>query len=220
MEYFEENNLQPGDKLPPEDILASKLYFGRPALREAMRILEMLGVIESSRGRANIYAKNMSKGLLQFLTVFTNMYEDGFNGLSRLRADIEMVGVKSFIENADDIDIMELEFTAKKFLSEQDDVMVSCTDDSHHIKFHQLLVKYSASDFEKDFITFSICSQYLSNVLSKVELRCLPPEDLAKYKANRTHYDIIDAIKAHDVDRAMSTVRRHSLYYSDLLGKN
>ena len=216
IEFFEENNYQPGDKLPPEDVLASQLYFGRPALREALRILELLGVIETTRGRANIYIKDRNKGLLSFLTIFTNLYADGFDGLTELRANIEVLGVESFIENATDIDIMELEFTARKFLTESDDVMICCTDDSHHIKFHQLLVKYSASDFEKEFLTLSICTQYLTKVLKDVKEKDVDSEKVRGIKAGRTHQEIIDAIKAKDTKKAKEIVRGHVMYYVDL----
>ena len=217
IDYFEENGYQPGDKLPPEDVLAAHLYVGRPALREALRVLELLGVIESTRGRANIYVKDRDKGLLRFITMFASLYEDGYIGLAQLRANIEVLGVESFIEKATDIDIMELEFTARKFLEESNDVMVSCTDDSHHIKFHQLLVKYNASEFEKEFLTLSICAQFLSNILEDVKSRNLDPEVLKQFKRGRTHQDIIDAVKARDTALAKETVKRHVMYYADLL---
>src|SRR5262245_35436381 len=43
-------NLQPGMKLPPERVLAAELRVGRPALREAIKALVVLDVIESLRG--------------------------------------------------------------------------------------------------------------------------------------------------------------------------
>lgn len=214
--YFEENNLQPGDKLPPEDELASKLYFGRPALREALRVLELLGVIDSTRGRSNIYVKDQSKGLLHFITIFANLYDDGYTGLSQLRANIEVIGVESFIQNATDIDIMELELTARKFLNERDDMILSCTDDSYHIQFHQLLIKYSASKFEKEFVTLSICAQFLSDVLKDINANTIDPDLLLKYRQGRSHQAIIEAIKAKDVAAAKKIVKNHVMYYSDL----
>lgn len=215
-EYFEENHLKPGDKLPPEDVLASRLYFGRPALREALRVMELMGVIETNRGRANIYIKDKSKGLLHFFTAFSELYDDGFWGLSMLRANIEVIGVESFIEKADEIDMMELELVAKRFLHESSDIMVSCSDDSYHIKFHQLIVKYSASEFEKDFLTLCICSQFLSSALKDLQNKTMDIETLKEFKEGRMHLDIIQAIKDKDVVNAKRIVRNHVLYYSDM----
>lgn len=43
-------HLKPGDRLPSERKLASQLGIGRPALREAVRALSMLGVLEIQHG--------------------------------------------------------------------------------------------------------------------------------------------------------------------------
>jgi GntR family transcriptional regulator, transcriptional repressor for pyruvate dehydrogenase complex len=47
---IESSGCQPGSKLPPERVLASQLGVGRPALREAIKALSILDVLESRRG--------------------------------------------------------------------------------------------------------------------------------------------------------------------------
>ena len=54
---IKEGRLKPGDKLPPERVLAEKLGVSRPPLREAMSALEILGIIESRGGKGN-FIKN------------------------------------------------------------------------------------------------------------------------------------------------------------------
>lgn len=54
---IKEGKLKPGDKLPPERILAEKLGVSRPPLREAISALEILGIIESRGGKGN-FVKN------------------------------------------------------------------------------------------------------------------------------------------------------------------
>ncbi len=44
-------NLKPGDKLPTEQELALGFAVGRPALREALRSLDMMGLIEIHQGK-------------------------------------------------------------------------------------------------------------------------------------------------------------------------
>lgn len=43
--------LQPGDRLPPERTLAEALGVSRPMVREALRTLEVLGVVSARRGQ-------------------------------------------------------------------------------------------------------------------------------------------------------------------------
>jgi len=42
--------LRPGDRLPPETELARRLGVSRPTVREALKVLEALNVLESSTG--------------------------------------------------------------------------------------------------------------------------------------------------------------------------
>jgi GntR family transcriptional repressor for pyruvate dehydrogenase complex len=48
--YIEKGKYQPGDKLPPERVLALELEVGRPAIREGIKALVILDVLESRRG--------------------------------------------------------------------------------------------------------------------------------------------------------------------------
>jgi len=54
---IKEGKLNPGDKLPPERILAEKLGVSRPPLREAISALEILGISKSRSGKGN-FIKN------------------------------------------------------------------------------------------------------------------------------------------------------------------
>jgi GntR family transcriptional repressor for pyruvate dehydrogenase complex len=56
-------NLKPGDRLPPERELAALLGVGRPVLRQALKALATLGVLESHVGRGT-YITASSDGLL------------------------------------------------------------------------------------------------------------------------------------------------------------
>lgn len=47
---IEDRQIRPGSKLPPERVLAAELGVSRPALREAIKVLGGLGVLESRHG--------------------------------------------------------------------------------------------------------------------------------------------------------------------------
>jgi len=49
-EYIDNNNLKPGDALPPETHLTRQLGVSRNAIREAVKALEMTGIVEVRRG--------------------------------------------------------------------------------------------------------------------------------------------------------------------------
>lgn len=56
---IQKQGLQPGMKLPPEREVAAKLSVGRPAVREAIKALSSLDVLESRRGDGT-YIKSLN----------------------------------------------------------------------------------------------------------------------------------------------------------------
>jgi GntR family transcriptional repressor for pyruvate dehydrogenase complex len=51
---IEEGRFAAGSRLPPERALAAELHVGRPALREAIKALSVLGMVESRRGSGTL----------------------------------------------------------------------------------------------------------------------------------------------------------------------
>jgi len=57
MDLIKNNELKPGDKLPPERELAEKLSISRNSLREAFRVLESRGLIKSKPGEEGLFER-------------------------------------------------------------------------------------------------------------------------------------------------------------------
>ncbi len=67
---IEEAGLQPGDRLPSERELADRLRVGRSSVREALRALELLGLIETRRGEGTFMKPFGDHQLIQLLGSF------------------------------------------------------------------------------------------------------------------------------------------------------
>ena len=63
MTMLREKHLRPGDKLPPERELATMMQVSRPSLREALRALSMMNVLEVRQG-AGTYVTSLEPELL------------------------------------------------------------------------------------------------------------------------------------------------------------
>ncbi|KJZ88583.1 transcriptional regulator, putative pyruvate dehydrogenase complex repressor [Clostridium sp. IBUN22A] len=61
--------LKSGDKLPSERELAEKLQVSRTSVREALKALSMLGLIDSKHGDGNFIKSNVEDCLLEPLSV-------------------------------------------------------------------------------------------------------------------------------------------------------
>ncbi|WKA59893.1 GntR family transcriptional regulator [Planococcus shenhongbingii] len=62
--------IRPGDRIPSERELAETMQVGRSTLREALRSLELLGLIETRRGEGTFLADHRNHQLVEVLSTF------------------------------------------------------------------------------------------------------------------------------------------------------
>lgn len=62
--------LGPGDRIPSERELSERLGFGRSSVREALRALELLGLIETKRGEGTFIKDFQEHQLVELLGTF------------------------------------------------------------------------------------------------------------------------------------------------------
>ncbi|WP_408007176.1 FadR/GntR family transcriptional regulator [Pseudalkalibacillus sp. A8] len=65
-----DDQLQPGDKLPSERELSERLNVGRSSVREALRAMELLGLIETRRGEGTFIKEPKKHRLVEVLASF------------------------------------------------------------------------------------------------------------------------------------------------------
>ncbi|MBM7653136.1 FadR/GntR family transcriptional regulator [Neobacillus cucumis] len=83
------DGLKTGDKIPSERELSERLNFGRSSVREALRALELLGLIETRRGEGTYIRDFRGHQLVQLLSTFI---------LQDQKAKRDVFETKSFIE--------------------------------------------------------------------------------------------------------------------------
>ncbi|RAZ66333.1 FadR/GntR family transcriptional regulator [Planococcus maitriensis] len=69
-DMIREQDIRPGDRIPSERELAEKLAVGRSTIREALRSLELLGLIETRRGEGTFLADPRKHRLVELLATF------------------------------------------------------------------------------------------------------------------------------------------------------
>ncbi|GAA0600950.1 GntR family transcriptional regulator [Virgibacillus siamensis] len=68
--YIDSNNLVPGDKLPSERDLSEKLQAGRSSVREALRAMELLGLLETRHGEGTFLSAYTPYQTVELLSSF------------------------------------------------------------------------------------------------------------------------------------------------------
>lgn len=69
-ELIKQEGIQPGEKLPSERVLSERLNVGRSSVREALRSLELLGLIETRHGGGTFLSTVHSNQLVEILASF------------------------------------------------------------------------------------------------------------------------------------------------------
>jgi len=82
-------NLKQGQRLPPERDLAESLGVSRNSVREALRTLDVIGMITSTQGAGNSVSCNFEKSLVQTMSMMFLMERTDYAQLSELRRGLE-----------------------------------------------------------------------------------------------------------------------------------
>lgn len=81
--------LKPGDRIPPEPELASSLGVARSSVREAIKILTYLGVLESKRSEGTFVCSGFQESMIDPMVYGIILNQDSFENLMELRQMIE-----------------------------------------------------------------------------------------------------------------------------------
>lgn len=198
--YILDNNLRAGDPLPPEVELSRQLGVSRNSVREAVKALESLGVLETRHG-SGLFVRDFS-----FEPLLENLPYGLLFDLQQL-ADLQEV--RRLLE----VGIIEV---ALQTISEQQLVRLRAVIDTMHTR-----AKRGQSVFEEDREFHHVLFQHLENqVLSKLldifwetfhkaAILTDVERDADPMHNYRNHAAILEAILARDAKRARTALHQH-----------
>lgn len=192
-----QKKLRIGDKIPTESDLCGQLGVGRGSVREAVKRLEAIHVLEIRRGDGTYIADIGGAQALDSLYFKIILEDITFEELLEYRLQIEIAIMNLAICNGTQADIERLEtnYAAfEKYIEEdagRDPEVLSAMD----VEFHGLMGKCAKNTLMEDIYLFSL------NLFS--------PFMLENYKIGKVDYDsqatldnhkdILDAIKKRDM---------------------
>lgn len=97
-ELIDKNGLGPGDRLPSERELSETLNVGRSSVREALRSLELLGLIETRKGEGTFLADFRNHSLVEILSSFILTNEQSQEDVIETMEMIELAGLMLLLE--------------------------------------------------------------------------------------------------------------------------
>jgi DNA-binding FadR family transcriptional regulator len=99
-EMISVGNLKSGDKIPSERILSERLSVGRSSVREALRALELLGLIETRRGEGTFIRDFKDHQLVPLLSTFILQDDKAKRDVVETKYIIEMDCLRLLIKRA------------------------------------------------------------------------------------------------------------------------
>lgn len=194
-----ERQLRPGDKLPAERALAAQLGISRHTVREALKNLQVLGVVDIIHG-SGIYLKEQDFDFLSFpMQMALGQGQRAIEDLIETRELVEMQVIRLACERATEAQLEKLD----EFVSYR-----TSTEGVEKYRGHY--------DFEFEGMLGEICGnkylasiQRLTHILWEDALSGFGVNPIDIHVINQEHTDIVDGIKARDVQRARTALLYH-----------
>jgi DNA-binding FadR family transcriptional regulator len=193
IQFIRESNLKGGDKLPSQQILAQRLGVSQVALREALRGLEALGILEVKKG-SGWYVKDfnfdsVAKGLLYTIHFDSTSLAD----LTEIRMYLECSFLIHAIRTLQPDDLTELRQITNAMVSRAE------AGEPLHDLDHQFHRKLFSTIRNKVFLEWM--EVYWSIYINFLGTKVFPHE---RVEDARMHSDIVDAIEKEQTDRALA----------------
>jgi GntR family transcriptional regulator, transcriptional repressor for pyruvate dehydrogenase complex len=201
-EYIFENRLKAGDKLPTEVELTQTLGVSRSTVREAIKQIQMLGVLDVKPGQGAVIKEYDHDIIFQQMSwgVHINVSDASFRELIEARKVLELGVLPLVVQNNTEEHIAELEATVAK-MEKSEDLRRHRQLDA---VFHQTLLKSTGN---RPIIHMG--SIILDLFRKKIELYpdILPPDKIVL--TNQEHRRIVDACRRRDLGALEAVARAH-----------
>ena len=102
-------DLKPGDQIPPEPELAASMGVARSSVREAIKILTYLGVLESKRSEGTFVCNGFKESMIDPMVYGIILNQDSFDNLMELREMTEAGSLRLAILKYDEAELRTLE---------------------------------------------------------------------------------------------------------------
>jgi GntR family transcriptional regulator, transcriptional repressor for pyruvate dehydrogenase complex len=199
LDYLLSGEIEPGSKIPSERQLADGLGVGRSAVREAIKSLSLLGLLDVRQGDGTYLSRSGSDLLPRVIEWGLLLEEPQLVDLLEARTEIEIVVTGLAAQRASEAELAALRTRLEEMRSAGSDVDAYVEAD---IAFHLEIARASGNGV-------------LANLLTSLRSLLRVWADRVLHHAGETdtslamHEPIVKAISDHDADKARAAMRAH-----------
>jgi GntR family transcriptional regulator, transcriptional repressor for pyruvate dehydrogenase complex len=191
--------LKPGDKLPPERELAETFQVSRSSLRDAIRSLEVMGLVEPRQGEGTIVLDLDASALVNPLSSMLQHKRELIGELLDMRRIIEppLAARAAVHATGEEIAFMEQILERQKEKVERGELAVE-----EDTEFH-----YALASAAKNSVVLKVVDVFM-DLLRESRERSLQVEGRLQ-KSFLGHKRILSAVRRHEAAAAEVAMRRH-----------
>jgi GntR family transcriptional repressor for pyruvate dehydrogenase complex len=196
--YIVDNDLKPNDRLPTEKELVAELGVSRNILREALKSLEAVGLIEIRVGDGMYVCEFDYATVLSHISFAISRTIQELKHFMHARVVIEVGALQYVVERITDEDIAELD----DILDRYDEAVTLEQSAKIDLEFHQRVLAASGNPVLAEFGTF--LGRFFIEALFFVNSNPKPHTSTA-------HRDLVEALRDRDLARSAQILRAHIL---------
>lgn len=196
-----EGNLSMGGKLPAERELSLTLGVSRNSVREAIRTLDIMGIISSHQGAGNYLTGNFENNLVESMSIMFLLNQIDYNQISQLRRGLEMQALLLAIDNISDKEVDKL--------VEINGILESETEENNVIldkKLHYNIAKASNNTLIIDIL--QALSELIDQFIVDLRREILSSPD-SKLVLQQAHTEMIQSLINRDKNLAYEAINKH-----------
>jgi GntR family transcriptional repressor for pyruvate dehydrogenase complex len=192
--------LGPGSKLPRAPELADQLGLSLSSLREAVKALEVIRVLDVRQGDGTYVTSLEPKLLLEAISFVVDLHDDdSLLEIFAVRRVLESHATGIAAQRATEHDIAELDAEISAVAPDTDvEALVE-----HDIRFHAAIARLAGNDYLASLLDSLTSQTVRARVWRGLTQAGALERTLAEHRA------ILDAIADHDVDLATASTQVH-----------
>lgn len=194
--------LKKGDRLPSERVMSEQLGVSRATVREAIRSLEMMGLVECIQGEGNFITNNLENTLVEPISMMFILNHGKINEINELRRALELESVKVATHKISEGSIRKLEELCLIIETSKEEAVRAEADS----QFHYEIAKASGNILIINIL--NAASFLIEGLIKDIRLKIMVNEENV-HKINLQHRSILKAIKLRDAEKAVSNMHKH-----------
>ncbi len=191
-----------GVKLPPEREMAKTYGVSRTSVREALRILEILGVVQSIQGSGNFIAADVEKSMIESMSMMFLLQQVDALQINQLREALEVKAILLAVEHRTEEELIQIEDIVKRMSESDDEKLTAQLDKSLH---------YALAAASKNIVIVQILEVLSVIIETHIEDRrseILSDPSNSK-RLQQIHEEMVRGLRTRDADVALEAINEH-----------